>query len=196
MDVYTYSCRWFEHAYMHMFSGIDIHMLIHVNAVRSVYLCALWYIYSYIQTCICLLIVHMHVHMRVLMRTLSSTWAHADHVLLIFVHIYSQSMYTWVCASALKCMLMHSSMHTLIYAFLWFAYKCTLVHMYAHSCRYTPICEMGDTEVGFKEFHGDTLICRRMSTYVASVVVLAYVVEHWNAYALIRKVFWDGQTWF
>ena len=25
---------------MHMFSGIDIHMLIHVNAVRSVYLCA------------------------------------------------------------------------------------------------------------------------------------------------------------
>ena len=60
-----YSCRWFEHAYMHMFSGIDIHMLIYVNTDRiaraclppSMYTCicsrALWYIYSYIQTCIC-----------------------------------------------------------------------------------------------------------------------------------------------
>ena len=34
------SCRWFEHVYMHMFSCIEMHMLIHVNAVRSVYLCA------------------------------------------------------------------------------------------------------------------------------------------------------------
>ena len=101
-----YSCRWFEHAYMHMFSGIDIHMLIHVNTDRmaraclppSMYTCicsrALWYIYySCIQTCICSSRVEPYTH------SCSHTYGHLCSHTYKHMHMHTHTrtlVHTWV----------------------------------------------------------------------------------------------------
>ena len=101
-----YSCRWFEHAYMHMFSGIDIHMLIHVNTDRmaraclppSMYTCicsrALWYIYyACIQTCICSSRVEPYTH------SCSHTYGHLCSHTYKHMHMHTHTrtlVHTWV----------------------------------------------------------------------------------------------------
>ena len=101
-----YSCRWFEYAYMHMFSGIDIHMLIHVNTDRmaraclppSMYTCicsrALWYIYySCIQTCICSSRVEPYTH------SCSHTYGHLCSHTYKHMHMHTHTrtlVHTWV----------------------------------------------------------------------------------------------------
>ena len=130
---------------MHMFSCIDIHMLIHVNAVRSVYLCALWYIYSYIQTCICLSIVHMHGHS--CLHTYMHTCAHACAHVYAFVHMSTcRSRIAYLSAylllehvymSTCFCIEMHA------YAFKHaYAHICTHMESYLHICIFVVRVQM------------------------------------------------------
>ena len=106
------SCRWLEHVYMHMFSCIEMHMLIYVNTDRIAYLCAclspsmytcirsraLWYIYSYIQTCICSSRVEPCTH------SCSHIWT----LMLTYIH-------TYICT----CIHMCTLVHTWVNAHIW-----------------------------------------------------------------------------
>ena len=102
-----YSCRWFEHAYMHMFSCIEMHMLIYVNTDRiaraclppSMYTCicsrALWYIYySCIQTCICSSRVEPYTH------SCSHTYGHLCSHTYKHMHMHT---HVHACAHMSKC---------------------------------------------------------------------------------------------
>ena len=113
---------------MHMFSCIEMHMLIYVNTDRSAYLCAclppsmytcicsraLWYIYSYIQTCICSLRVELYTH-----------WCtHIWTLMLAYIHVH---MYTHV-------------------------------HAYAHMSKYTDMTSCKETDVFLNTMNSETAV--------------------------------------